>query len=234
VLDSLTASGAYSAGSGLAAAPPAAAAAAFLQPRLFQPLAAPSPLTATAQSGGRQYLSTALFAAEAIECFEMLTGKANAGQTDGEAVSRVVAFKLCPEIMLVPGFNSAVTQQWWQDGHPDWVNDNSQTDQSTDGNGAGVMFLLFLTDYLGVPVQTILAQTPSSGGAPLGQTYIALLNVLPGLAQTAGADGPAAFQTMISLLTQNAQAADGTLTLPADGNPFPVMPGARQGGLFAP
>ncbi|HLZ84318.1 MAG TPA: hypothetical protein VKQ54_12190 [Caulobacteraceae bacterium] len=233
VVDSLTASGGYSPG-GLAAAPqPApAAAAAFAQPRLFQPQWAAAAFAAAAP-GGRQYLSTALFAAEAIECFEQLTGKADAGHTDGEAVSRVLAFKLCPEIMLVAGFNGGVTQQWWQDGHPDWVNDNSQTDQSTDGNAAGVMFLLFLNDYLGVPIQTILAQMPASGGAPLGQTYAALLNVLPALAQTAGADGPAAFQAMITQLTQNAQAADGTLTLPADGNPFPSMPGAQQGGLFA-
>jgi hypothetical protein len=233
VTDSLTVSGAYSPG-GLSTAPPPAAKR-FIQPRLLQPLphsrAAAKPL-AEAAAGARQYLSTALFAAEAIESFQLFTGKADAGKTDGEAVSRVVSFKLCPEIMLVPGFNGDVTQQWWQDGHPDFVNDNSQTDQSTDGNAAGVMFLLFLTDYLGVPIQTILAQMPATGGAPLGQTYVALLNVLPNLAQTA-ADGPAAFQAMISLLSQNAQAEGGTLNLPADGNPFPAMPGAKQGGLFA-
>ena len=50
--------------------------------------------------GGRQYLSTALFAAEIVESFQLLTGKANAGKTDGEAVSRVLAFKLAPEIAV--------------------------------------------------------------------------------------------------------------------------------------
>lgn len=186
-----------------------------------------------AASGGRQYLSTALFAAEIIESFEMLTGKGDAGKTDGEAVSRVVAFKLAPEIMLVPGFNSAVTQQWWKDGHPDFVNDNTQTDQSTDGNGAGVMFLEFLTDYLGVPLDQILAAMPSSNGAPLGQTYAGLVQAQPQLAQVAGRDGAAAFQKMVSLLQQNSQNPDGSLNLPADGNPFTSMPGAKQGGLFA-
>jgi hypothetical protein len=186
-------------------------------------------------SAGRQHLSTALFAAEIIESFEMLTGKADAGKTDGEAVSRVVAFKLAPEIALIPGFNSGVAQQWWKDGHPDFVNVNSENDQSTDGNGAGVMFLEFLTDYLGVPMDQILKSMPATGGAPLGQTYVALLNDHPelGLAQVAGPNGTTAFQKMISLLQQNTQSPDGSLNLPANGNPFPNMPGAKQGGLFA-
>ncbi|HJT86896.1 MAG TPA: hypothetical protein VJ732_03545, partial [Bryobacteraceae bacterium] len=123
--------------------------------------------------GGRQYLSTALFCAEIVESFEMLTRRSDAGQTDGEAVSRIIGFKLAPEIALVPGFNSGVTQQWWQDGKPDWVNDNSQDDQSSDGNGAGVMFLFYLNDYLGVPLDAILSHMPATGGAPLGQTYTA-------------------------------------------------------------
>lgn len=188
---------------------------------------------ALAASAGRQYLSTALFAAEIIESFQMLTGKADAGKTDGEAVSRVVAFKLAPEIALVPGFNSGVTQQWWKDGHPDYVNDNSQNDQSTDGNAAGVMFLLFLTDYLGVAMDQILKSMPATGGAPLGQTYVSLLKVQPDLSQVAGGDGSTAFQKMLSLLQQNTQSPDGSLNLPANGNPFPSMPGAKQGGLFA-
>jgi hypothetical protein len=180
---------------------------------------------------GRQYLSTALFAAEIVESFQLLTGKANPGNTDGEAVSRVLAFKLAPEIALIPGFSGAVAQQWWQDGHPDWVNDNSQNDQSTDGNGAGVMFLEFLTDYLGVPLDRILRRMPATGGAPLGQTYVALLTDFPELANLAGANGASAFQKMISLLQQNAQNSDGSLNLPADGNPFPSIPNAQQGGL---
>jgi hypothetical protein len=180
-------------------------------------------------TGGRQYLSTALFAAEIVESFELLTGKADAGRTDGEAVSRVLAFKLAPEIALVPGFDGAVTQQWWQDGHPDYVNDNSPNDQSTDGNAAGVMFLEFLTDFLGVSLAQILQHMPAAGpgGAPLGQTYVALLNDFPQVANVAGPDGPSAFQTMIQLLQQNAQNPDGTLNLPANGNPFPSMPNAN-------
>ena len=182
--------------------------------------------------GGRQYLSTALFAAELVESFQLLTGKANSGQTDGEAVSRVIAFKLAPEIALIPGFSGAIAAQWFQDGAPDFVNDNSQNDQSVDGNGAGVMFLLFLNDYLGIPLDAILSHMPSTGGAPLSNTYLALLNDFPQLAQTAGSDGPSVFQAMVNLLKQNAQNADGSLNLPANGNPFPNMPGAKPGGLF--
>lgn len=136
------------------------------------------------------------------------------------------------EIALIPGFNSAVTQQWWQDSHQDWVNDNSQNDRSADGNGAGVMFLLFLNDFLGVPLDRILNAMPADNGAPLGKTYEALVKADSGLVNKAGRDGKAAFQAMISLL-QNTQSPDGSLNLPADGNPFPSMPNAKRGGLFA-
>lgn len=188
---------------------------------------------ATSATASRKYLSTALFAAEIIESFQTLTGKGDPGKTDGEAVSRVLGFKLAPEIALVPGFNSGVTQQWWQDKHPDFVNDNSQNDQSTDGNAAGVMFLLFLNDYLGVPLDQILKRMPATNGAPLGQTYAALLADFPAFKNSIGADGKSAFAKMVSLLQQNAQNPDGTLNLPANGNPFPSMPNSAQGGLFA-
>jgi hypothetical protein len=182
--------------------------------------------------GGRQFLSTALFCAEIVESFQTQTQKGNPGLTDGEAVSRVIGFKLAPEIALVPGFNSGVTQQWWQDGYPDYVTDNSQNDQSVDGNAAGVMFLLFLNDYLGVPLDAILAHMPATNGAPLGDMYTALLDDFPALSQTAGATGATAFQKMIELLQANTQNADWSLNLPADGNPFPSIRGSQQGGLF--
>ena len=201
--------------------------------------------TVAASNPGRQYLSTALFAAELTESFEQLGNYANAGQTDGEALSRWTAFSLAPEIALVPGFNSAVTQQWWQDGHPDWVNNNSQSDQSTDGNGAGVMFLGFLNHYLGIPLDQIIKNMPvtqGDNGSPLGQTYVNLTKQYPKLAQevaqlagnkAAGTTGQDAFNAMINLLTKNAQNSNGTLNLPADGDPYLSMPGAVNGGLYA-
>jgi hypothetical protein len=232
VVDSLNASGNYSSDSGLGT--PMAPAAVNL-PHLFPALRSSGvTLRADAPATGRQFLSTALFAAEAVESFQTLTCKANPGQTDGEAVSRVLAFKLAPEIALVSGFSGGVAQQWWSDGQQDFVNDNSQTDQDTDGNGAGVMFLLFLTDFLGVPMDQILTAMPATNGAPLGQTYVALLGSHPELGQVAGADGPSAFQAMVSLLQQNAQNPDGSLNVPADGNPFPAIQGAKQGGLLTP
>jgi hypothetical protein len=190
-------------------------------------------LAITRASASRQYLSTALFAAEVVESFQTLTHRSDPGKTDGEAVSRVVAFKLAPEISLVPGFNTGVTQQWWKDGHHDFANTNSENDQSPDGNASGVMFLLFLTDYLGIPLDQIIQHMPPSDGAPLGQTYVSLLKDYPELSPAAGRDGKLAFQKMVSLLQEYAQTPDGILNLPADGNSFPSMPGARQGGLFA-
>ena len=197
-------------------------------------LAALGLLTIRAKAArSRQYLSTALFAAEIVESFEKLTAKGDPGKTDGEAVSRVVAFKLAPEIAFVPGFDGAVVQQWWRDGHPDFANVNTESDQSVDGNGAGVMFLEFLTDYLGVPLDRVIRRMPASGGAPLGETYVGLLKDYPALANVAGANGVAAFRKMVSLLQQNSQQPDGSLSLPADGNPFPGMSGSKQGGLLS-
>ena len=187
-----------------------------------------------AATGGRQYLSTALFAAELAESFEVLSNTADPGKTDGEAVSRVLAYKLAPEISLIPGFDCAPTLQWWQSGHPDFVNSNSQPDTSVEGNGAGVLFLLLLTDFLGVPLEQVIRHMPPTGGAPLGHTYVKLLADYPRLAAIAGADGASAFQAMIALLEQNATDASGALNLPANGNPFPGMPGAQQGELFGP
>jgi hypothetical protein len=188
----------------------------------------------TRAGGGRQYLSTALFCAEIVESFQMLTHKGNPGHTDGEAVSRVLGYKLAPEVALVPGFNSNETQEWWQSGHPDYVSkDNTQSDLSPVGNGAGVMFLLFLNDYLGVPLDAILAAMPATDGAALGETYVALLATVPALRQTPGVNANDAFDMMIALLEQNSLAADGSLNLPANGNPFPSMPGSQRGGLFA-
>jgi hypothetical protein len=198
-----------------------------------------------ASSPGRQYLSTALYAAELTESFEQLGSYANAGQTDGEALSRWTAFSLAPEIALVPGFNSAVTQQWWQDGHPDWVNNNSQSDQSTDGNAAGVMFLGFLNHYLGIPLDQIIKNMPATqgdNGSPLGDTYVNLTKQYPKLAGevaqlagsgATGATGQDAFNAMINLLTKNAANSNGTLNLPANGDPYLSMPGAVNGGLYA-
>jgi hypothetical protein len=184
-------------------------------------------------TGARQYLSTALFAAELAESFEQLRKAAAPGKTDGEAVSRVVACKLAPEISLIPGFSSAVAQRWWQDGRKDYVNRDFAKDTDVDANGAGVMFLLFLTDYLGVPLADLIRHMPPVGGAPLGETYVRLLADYPGLGSIAGKDGAAAFAKMTALLSEHALAPDGTLNLPADGNPFPHISGARQGGLFA-
>src|SRR5262249_35648329 len=218
VCDSMNASGNYSSGSGLGVR---SGSVAFRVPHLFSAIGLVR--GAACPRGDRLYLSTALFAAEIVESFQLLTETANAGLTDGESVSRVVAFKLAPEIALIPGFNSAVTQQWWADGHPDFVNDNSQSDQSINGNGAGVMFLEFLNDFLGIPLHHVIGHMPNTKGAPLGDTYVNLLQDFPTLASVAGQDGGSAFAKMVSLLHDNTQTISGRLNLPANGNPFPMM-----------
>jgi len=223
VCDSMNVSGNYSSGSGLGLR---SGPVAIRAPHLFSAIGVGSATACT--TGDRQYLSTALFAAEIVESFQVLTGTADPGLTDGESVSRVVAFKLAAEIALIPGFNSAVTQQWWADGHPDFVNDNSQSDQSTDGNGAGVMFLEFLIDFLGLSLAQVINHMPNTGGAPLGNTYVNLLKDFPALASVVGPDGSSAFAKMVSLLSDNAQTDGGVLNLPANGNPFPAMPGANR------
>jgi hypothetical protein len=191
------------------------------------------------------YLSTALFVAEQAENYMGWQNKGwDCGQTNGEALSRVCAFKLnvadgqlqdTPSpITKVDGFNAVVSQQWWSDGHPDVVNDNSRSDQDTDGNGGGVMFLLYLNDYLGIPLDKI-AQT---GGNTLGDTYKKLT----------GKSGKTGFSDMVKLLSTATYASgplkgqkvvqNGNLVLPPDsdpnaGNPFPYLAGAKSGGLFS-
>src|SRR5260370_10673783 len=182
-------------------------------------------------STGRQYLSTALFTAELVESFQTLTKNADPGKTDGEAVSRIVGYKLAPEISLIPGFNALVVQQWWQDGNQDFVNINCQDDRSANANGAGGVVLQSLNDYLGVPMGKIIQHMPKKGGAPLGQTYVNLLRDDSSLASAAGDSGDSAFRKMVSLL-ETIQISDGSLDLPANGNPFSAMPNAKQGGLF--
>jgi hypothetical protein len=200
-----------------------------------------------AASGAGGYLTPALFAAELTESYEAFWNDAHpnrtanggwaCGNTNGEAMSRMMAFLIGDQVNSpidkVSGFSGGVSQYWWQKGHPDYVNDNSMTDQSTRGNGCGVMFLNFLNSYLGISMKQIW----QAGSDTLGDTYAALAKQNPTMAQkvaalagggSKGMTGQSAFKAMINLLTKYAQNSKGQLNLPANGNPYPSMPGAAK------
>ena len=213
-----------------------------------------------AASGASGYLAPALFAAELTESYEAFWNDAHpnrtanggwaCGNTNGEALSRLMAFLIGSQVNSpidqVSGFNNGVSQYWWSKGHPDYVNDNSMTDQSTRGNGCGVMFLRFLNSYLGIPVKQIW----QAGSDTLGDTYASLAQQNPAAAKkvaalagggSKGMTGQSAFKAMVNLLTKYAQNSKGQLVLPANGDPYASMPGAakwqniwQQMGVSAP
>lgn len=148
--------------------------------------------------------------AEIVEVFEDTQGAGwNCGQTNGEALSRVLAFDRYPS--LAPDFAPTETT-WWADGHQDFVNDNSADDRNQDANGCGDLFLYYLHSQLNFEWSDVIA----AGGQSLGETYT----------QLAGYDGGQGFGDFLADLNQIA--TGGTLQVPVSGNPFPI--GGAQGG----
>jgi hypothetical protein len=142
--------------------------------------------------------------AEIVEVFEAFHDRGwDCGQTNGEVLSRVLAFDRHPEI--APDF-TPTEQDWWSQGAKDYVNDNSAGDTDQAANGCGDLFLYYLHDQLTFSWPDII----SAGGTNLGATYRAL-------AGYPGSQGFADFKTVLSKIDHN-----GTLALPASGDPFPV------------
>jgi hypothetical protein len=143
-------------------------------------------------------------AAEVVEVFEAFQDRGwDCGQTNGEALSRVLAFARHPEI--APDF-TATEQDWWGQGAKDYVNDNSAGDTDQIANGCGDLFLYYLREELTFSWSDII----SAGGRTLGATYQAL-------AGYPGKQGFDDFKTTLSKIDHK-----GTLALPASGNPFPI------------
>ncbi|HLY31970.1 MAG TPA: hypothetical protein VKQ36_13145, partial [Ktedonobacterales bacterium] len=142
--------------------------------------------------------------AELVEVFEAAINNGwQCGQTNGEALSRVLAAD------RAPGLNQLQVQtgkQWWADGNQDFVTNNSATDQNTDSNGCGPLFLYYLHSQLGYDWRTIV----TTGGSSLGDTYQKLTGKSP---QTG-------FEDFLSRLATIASGS--TLNLPASGDPFPI------------
>ena len=149
-------------------------------------------------------LATGLVVAEVVEVFEAAIANGwDCGQANGECLSRALAVERNNNLgsLIVDTANS-----WWNDGHSDYVNDNSANDQDQDSNGCGTLFLYYLHSQLNFSWTQIVA----AGGSTLGATYQKLT----------GKDPQAGFQDFLGRL---ATVDDGSnLKLPATGNPFPL------------
>lgn len=142
--------------------------------------------------------------AEVVEVFEDTIGNGwNCGLTNGEALSRVLAFERYD--LLAQDF-MPTEQDWWASGHPDFVNDNSSDDRNQVANGCGDLFLYYLHLQLTFSWVDII----KAGGDSLGATYKTL----------AGYDGGQGFADFIAGLSRISQ--NGSLTLPANGDPYPL------------
>lgn len=149
-------------------------------------------------------LAPGFLTAEIVEVFEAaLNNGWDCGLTNGEALSRVLAFDRHPEIEAE--FNQT-EQDWWAQGHPDHVNDNSAGDTDQVANGCGDLFLYYLHSQLAFGWPAICA----AGGQTLGACYQSLTGNDP-------SRGLPDFIAALSTIDQG-----GTLALPPTGNPFPI------------
>jgi hypothetical protein len=157
------------------------------------------------------YLTPMVTSAELAESFMATKNNGwDCGYTNGEALSRVVAYYLHPETADDPGFIKP-RLQWWNDGHKDYINQNTETDRNLEADEAGALFIMYLHDQLGFSMQEII----NAGGENLGQTYVTLM-ASRGI-HTTGQQG---FENFIKTL-EKIQNSDGTLNLPAQGKPAP-------------
>src|SRR5437879_12788109 len=84
--------------------------------------------------------------AEIVEVFEAAINNGwDCAVTNGESLSRVLAFERHPEIAAE--FNQT-DQDWWASGHPDHVKDNSAADTDQPAAGCGDLILYYLHSHL--------------------------------------------------------------------------------------
>jgi hypothetical protein len=163
--------------------------------------------------------ASALVAGEVVEVFEAAIDNGwDCGHTNGEALSRVLAVERNANLASV---TVPTGQSWWRNGHLDYVNNNSATDQNEDANGCGALFLYYLHTQLGFS----WTQIATTGGSSLGDTY-----------QKLTGKGPqAGYRDFLGRLAT--RAPGGQLNLPSSGNPFPIRSTASApptgGGLTA-
>jgi hypothetical protein len=149
-------------------------------------------------------LAPGFLTAEVVEVFEAAINNGwDCGFTNGESLSRVLAFDRHPEI--AEEFNQT-EQDWWSSGHRDYVNDNSAGDTDQIASGGGDLFLYYLHSQLTFDWNAICA----AGGGTLGACYQSLTTY----------DPRQGFSDFVAALSTIAQ--DGELALPSSGNPFPI------------
>jgi hypothetical protein len=148
--------------------------------------------------------AAALVAGEVVELFEAAINNGwDSGHTNGEALSRVLAVERNATLASVI---APTEQRWWRNGHQDYINDNSATDQNEDANGCGALFLSYLHTQLGFS----WTQIATTGGSSLGDTYQKLT----------GKDPKLGFQDFLGRLAT--RASRGQLNVSSSGNPFPL------------
>src|SRR3989440_7605434 len=111
--------------------------------------------------------------AEIVEVFEAAINNGwDCAVTNGESLSRVLAFERHPEIAAE--FNPT-EQDWWAQGHRDYVNDNSAGDTDQIASGCGDIFLYY------PPLQPTFGWDAicATGGATLGACYQPLTRYIP-------------------------------------------------------
>jgi len=141
-------------------------------------------------------------AGEVVELFEAAINNGwDCGHTNGEALSRVLAIERNATLAAV---TVPTEQSWWRNGHRDYVNDNSATDENEDANGCGALFLYYLHTQLGFS----WTQIATTGGSSLGDAYQKLT----------GKDPQMGYQDFLGRLATLAQG--GQLNVPRSGNPF--------------
>ena len=142
--------------------------------------------------------------AEIVEVFQAAINNGwDCAVTNGESLSRVLAFERHPEIA---GEFNPTEQDWWAQGHRDYVNDNSAGDTDQIAAGCGDLFLYYLHSQLTFDWTAVCG----AGGATLGATYQSLTGYDP-------AQGFKDFVAALSTIDQG-----GTLALPPSGTPFPI------------
>jgi hypothetical protein len=145
-----------------------------------------------------------LVVAEVVEVFEAAINNGwDCGHTNGEALSRVLAIVRNANLASV---TVPTERSWWRNGHQDYVNDNSATDQNEDANGCGALFLYYLHTQLGFS----WTQIATTGGSSLGDTYQKLT----------GKDPQTGYQDYMRRLATLANGDQ--LNVPSSGNPFPI------------
>jgi len=150
-------------------------------------------------------LAPGFLTAEVVEVFEAAINNGwDCGYTNGESLSRVLAFDRHPEIA---GEFNQTEQDWWASGHRDRVNDNSAGDTDQLASGCGDLFLYYLHSQLTFEWPSIC----STGGRTLGACYQSLTGYAP-------QQGFRDFVAALSTIDQG-----GRLALPPSGNPFPIQ-----------